>query len=100
VYLSRDLGASWSRIDPPGEALGLATAALAGDRRQPGLLYLGSHGRGVFRLARPVAAAASPPALPTATDGHGCGSGLGLVLGLALLPVLRIARSRPCSASF
>lgn len=49
LFRSDDLGANWSRIAPAENPLGAFPSRLAGDRRHPGVVYLGTTGSGIFR---------------------------------------------------
>jgi hypothetical protein len=46
IYRSDDAGATWQHLDDPEHQFGYINC-LAGDRRQPGRLYLGTSGRGI-----------------------------------------------------
>ncbi|HVZ85916.1 MAG TPA: carbohydrate-binding protein [Polyangia bacterium] len=46
TYRSDDAGVTWQRIDDPQHQFGYLNC-LAGDRRQPGRVYLGTSGRGI-----------------------------------------------------
>lgn len=48
VYLSKDVGVSWMRINDDGIQMGAAPSSMEADREQYGRVYIGTRGRGIY----------------------------------------------------
>lgn len=50
VFASADCGATWQRLATPTQQLGDSPVALEASLQEPGVLYVGTSGRGLFRV--------------------------------------------------